>query len=306
MASLEKKCVICSGKVPADRFKHDGKYCSLKCEKSDLGYSESWANKKVKAIAEMSGIDAWLPNPLDPILKIVSPKPITIFSDIHFPLADSKWLEHGLKCASHWKSEVLILNGDVIDANQISRHAGSYKRRKQELEDDMAACEYFLNLVSSAFKEIVWLSGNHCIERLIKVFRGEIGAQRVIKMMGDHDNLKITSRSYIDLNDNVRICHPRQYSRNRGVLAQKLAQRWQMHIATGHQHHAAKTFSLDGKWQACDIPAMCRTDVQDYVRNELNDYPEPMTGFAAVFGNYIEIFTDHTKWEVFGLPKKEK
>lgn len=298
-------CIICGGNIPFGRHKFDGKYCSKKCESDELGFSEGYKRAKERAIAEVKGVDSWLPSPLDPILRAISAKPIPIFSDIHFPLADSAWLEHALKCAKHWESEVLILNGDIIDANQISRHAGSYKRRKQELEDDMAAAEYFLRLICSAFKQVIWLSGNHDIQRLIQVFKGELGAQRVLKMMGDHDNLKVTSRSFVDVNDRVRVCHPRQYSRNRGVLAQKLAQRWQMHIATGHQHHAAMSYSPDGKWQAVDIPAMCRTDIQDYVRNELNDYPEPMTGFGAVFGNFIQVFTDHTRWEIFGLPEKK-
>ena len=302
-------CRVCEyplGKVrDAQGHKDDG-YCSGKCRKQDEGYSESYTRAKERAIQEMEGVTAWKPPPLDPILKVSSTKPITIMSDLHLPLASENWIKHSIECAKALDSEVLILNGDVMDLNQISRHMGSYYRRKQELGDDFDACEYFLKLICPAFRKVYWLSGNHCIERLIKLFRGEVGASRLLQMVGSYDNLKITSRSYLDVNKNVRICHPRQYSRNRSVLAQKLAQRWQMHIVTGHQHHAAKAVSPDGKWQAVDVPAMCQPDIQDYVRNELNDYPEPLQGFGVVSGEYIEVFTKFTNWDLFGLPKPKK
>ncbi|MCA2654532.1 metallophosphoesterase [Microcystis sp. M061S2] len=232
---------------------------------------------------------------------IVSGFPVTVMSDLHCPMHDAELIYKAVKVARHFESKILILNGDVMDLNQISRHAGGYYRRKAEMEDDFAAAESLLKVLSQNFETIYWLSGNHCIERLVKLFRGEVQASRVLKMVGDFPNLKITSRSFLDVNEAVRICHPRQYGRVRGSLAQRLAQRWQKHIATGHQHHAAMSYSPDGKWQAVDIPCMVKVGLQDYVRNELNDFPEPMIGFGMVFGNYIQVFTPDFPFTQFGV-----
>ena len=267
------------------------------------GYSESWAKRLEKIAHQVNGSTAWRPMPLDPVERVVSAKPIPIFSDMHMPIHSKEWLLHGIKCAHAVGAEDIILNGDVLDLNEISRHMGSYYRRRKDMGDDMDAGEAVLKILCENFRKVYWLSGNHCLERLLKLFGGELNAQRLSKLVGSFDNLKVTSRSFLDINDNVRICHPRQYSRIRGALAQRLAMRWQMHVATGHEHHAAMSFSTDGKWQAVSIPCMADTHIQDYVRNELNDFPEPMQGFAMVFGNWIQVFTEHTPWEMFGLPE---
>lgn len=299
-----KECKVCGGKVPRGRHKHGGRHCSQKCEIAENGYGHNTFSKTdYKVAADL--LTAWKPDPLEPIHHVISAKPIPIFSDLHFPLVSAPWVEQGLRCASQWESDILILNGDVMDLNEISRHMGHYYRRRKELSDDFDSTEAFLRLVCPMFKEVVWLSGNHCIQRLIQVFRGELGAQRILSMLGQYENLRVTSRSFIDVNNNIRVCHPRQYSRVRGALAQRLAQRWQKHIVTGHEHHAAKGFSPCGKFQAVAVPCMADTQAQDYVRNELNDFPEPINGFGAIFGEHIEVFTKHTNWKVYGLPDAE-
>lgn len=298
---MKKFCTVCGEAVPRGRHKHNGKFCSQICEKKELGYAKATSyGQDYKVQAEL--LTAWKPDPLEPIYQVHSSKPIPIFSDLHFPLVSKEWVEQGMKCADAWESEYLILNGDVMDLNEISRHMGHYYRRRKELSDDFDSTEAFLKYVCPRFKEVIWLSGNHCIQRLIQVFRGELGAQRILNMLGQYSNLRITSRSFIDVNGSIRVCHPRQYSRVRGALAQRLAARWQMHIVTGHEHHAAKGFSNCGKFQAVAVPCMADTQAQDYVRNELNDFPEPMNGFGAIFGQHIEIFTQHTKWSLYGLP----
>lgn len=294
-------CPTCHNPIPNDRHGNGG-FCSRACRKAAGYYDNGQESALLEALyAGLQGTTAWMPQALEPVQQIVSGFPVTIFSDIHCPMHDAKLLYQGIQVAKHFNSEILLLNGDVLDLNQISRHMGGYYRRKAELDDDFEAAEHLLKILCREFKTVYWLSGNHCIERLIKLFRGEVKASRLLKVVGDFPNLKITSRSFVDINEHVRICHPRQYGRVRGSLAQRLAQRWQKHIGTGHQHHAAMSYSPDGKWQAVDIPCMVQVDLQDYVRNELNDFPEPMKGFAMVFGNYIQVFTPDFPFSHFGV-----
>lgn len=209
---------------------------------------------------------------------------------------------HAIRCGHAKGAKTAIINGDFLDLNQISAHAGSYARRGASLESDFDAGEALLSIICDNFDRVVFLMGNHCM-RLVKHFGGELSVQRVYKMLGSHKNLEITSRSFVDVNNKIRVVHPRQYSRIRGALSQKLCMRWKKSIITGHQHHSAMTLSPDGLYQACDVGTLADVELQDYVRNECTDHVEPVNGFAMIFGDYIQCFDSHTKWDVFGLPE---
>jgi hypothetical protein len=70
----------------------------------------------------------------------------------------------------------------------------------------------------------------------------------------------------------------------------------------GHEHHSAKSVSLDGKWQAVDIPCLANLEQQDYIKNELNTYAEPLNGFSIIFGDKIVVFDRFFPWDAFKIP----
>lgn len=287
-----KRCLTCKSKIRNDR---PNEYCSLACERSNKQKKEDSLRSRIEATA------AWRPIELDPIEHVVSGYPIAVFSDIHAPIHSVKWIEKGIIASKKFGAKTLIVNGDFIDANTISRHLGGYYRRKNELEDDLAAGEALTKLFSDTFEKVYFLSGNHCLQRLTSVFSGEVSAKRLWNLFGVHKNVKLTSRSFLHVNENVLVGHPRQYSSVRGNLTQKMAQLKQKHVITGHHHHSAKTATADGKWQAVEVACMADIEAFEYVKNELNTFAEPMNGFAMIFGEKIEIFDKFTNWELFGL-----
>lgn len=291
-----KFCTVCENKVPHIR-KHS-EFCSKKCEAKAHGYRERWEQILKQ---KLEGSTAWRPLPLEPITEIHSSKPIAIFSDVHAPIHSVKWLELGIKASKKFGAETLIVNGDFIDANTISRHLGGYYRRKNELEDDLAAGEALMNIFADNFKKVYFLSGNHCLQRLMKMFNGEVAAKRLWNLFTIRDNVKLTPRSFVYVNNDVIVGHPRNYSGIRGNFTQKLAQLKQKHVATGHHHHSARTATSDGKWQACEIPCMADLEEMEYVRNEINTFPDPMNGFGMIFGTRIEVFDKFTNWKLYGL-----
>lgn len=298
-----KICIVCGGKVPHGRHKFGGAYCGEMCEKKVHGWSEQHIKQLEKISPEVNASTAFRPMALDPMIDIVTDSPVLIMSDLHCPLHDPIWTTRAIDIGIHFGADTCILNGDVLDLNAISKHVGSYYRRGQELEDDFAAAEVLIKHICKLFKRVYWLSGNHDHQRLIKVFHGEIQVQRLLKMVGEHDNLKITARSYLDVNSAVRVCHPRAYSRIRGSMAQKIAQRWQRSVVCGHLHHSSMTHSPCGKFQAVEVPGLQDTDVQDYIRNELTDNVEPANGCAVVFGTKVQVFDKFTIWKNYGMPE---
>jgi predicted phosphodiesterase len=289
-------CVGCGGAIPFGRHNN---YCSKKCEINQDGYSLSSQYRLSEILTQVAATTAWKPIDLDKELHIVTPR-LLVLSDIHCPIQDEKWLSLAIHVGVQLGCEDVLINGDFIDTPTISRHLGSYYRRKQELEDDINAADAVLGVLSKYFKRIFFDTGNHD-QRLIKQFGGELSFKRIMKMLGDHKKLIMTERSYCKVNDSVLIVHPRQYKSSRGDLAQKLSLRHQVSILTGHQHHSAMTISPDGKFQSCDVGCLADLTLQDYVRNELTTYCEPVNGFAVVFGNKIQCFDRFTPWELWNL-----
>jgi hypothetical protein len=297
---MKEKCIVCNEKIRLGRVPP---YCSMKCEKSVEGYSEGYMRELDRASLKdkVAGTTAWKPLPIEPVSKIVSASPIMVFSDIHAPLHSEEWIYCGLEVARKFEAKTLIVSGDFIDANSISRHIGGYYRRKSELNDDLAAGEALLKIFAAEFEKVYFLSGNHCMERLVKVFRGEVQVQKLWQMFGSHSNVVVSARSYVEVNKEVIIGHPRQYSRIRGNVPQKVAQLWQKHVALGHAHHSAKTITTDGRWQAIDLPCLAQLDEFEYTGFEISDMPKPLNGFAMVTGELITVFDRFTDWSLLGF-----
>jgi predicted phosphodiesterase len=291
-------CPVCDGAILTSRKLP---YCSMVCEKSIIGYSRQKPLDDLKKLmSEVRATTAWKPCDLDKIVHIVADK-IGIISDLHAPMHSEKWLYLAVKTFLHFGVKKIILNGDSINADQISKHAGSYFNRRKNLEDDLDALESVLNLLRKYFDEIYISMGNHDM-RLVHQMGGELSVNRLMKMVySDEIKIKVTSRSYIFVNDHVEVIHPRQYSKIRGKLAQDLSMRWQKSILTGHQHHSTMTISPCGRFQSCDVGTLVDVELQDYVRNERTTHVEPVNGFAIIFNNKIQLFDKFTNFDLFGI-----
>lgn len=298
MGSSKKLCIVCKNQITGRHRTND--VCSLKCE-----------NEQGKVFLEnlqtrIAATTAWRPIELDPITEIVTGHPVLVISDPHAPIHSAYWIELALRFAKKYDARTLILNGDFIDANTISRHLGGYYRRKNELEDDLAAGEALLKLFSEQFEKVYFLSGNHCMQRLLKVFNGEVQSKRLWNLFGTYENVKVTARSFVHVNNNIIVGHPRQYSGVRGNLPQKIAQLKQKHVILGHGHHSAKAITADGRWQAVDVPCAADIEAFEYVRNEINSFAEPINGFCMIFGEKILVVDKFTPLHLYGVDDVSK
>lgn len=294
---------MCAGFVPIDRHKHDGRYCSLKCEKEDLGYSETTLNKKAREnlIAMIHAGTAFAPNNPDPAKHLNTGEPILIIGDVHCPMQSAKWTHLALEAAFKFGCKSIIVNGDLIDATQISRHMGLEFRRRGILEDDMDAAEKFMSLMCGQFEKVFYTLGNHTA-RLIHKFNGELSIQRLMKMIYNDEKVICTQKTWMKVNQNTRVLHPRAYSQIRGKLTADLCQLYQCHILTGHHHHSATSASKDGKWQAIEVGCLADIEKFSYVQDNMGNFPQMMNGFAIMFPDETFInFNKFTNWKVFGL-----
>lgn len=294
------KCRVCHGQIRKDR--HPKIYCSKKCQAEVEGWSES-TQKKIQS--RVSASTSWRPQPPEPTRKIKTAHPTLIISDPHCPIHSEKWFYQALTCGLKFGCKVLIINGDLIDANQCSRHLGKQYRRKGELNDDIESARCFIETCLPQFDEIYITLGNHD-QRLLEAFSGEISAQNLMRMIYSDNKVFITEKFFVELNGVTRVYHPRNYSKTKGKLPQDTAQRYQRHIISGHTHHSATASSADGKWQAVEVGCLMDTEWAFYAQQGMPNMPEMMEGFCIALphseNDLILNFNKFTPWARFGLP----
>jgi hypothetical protein len=217
-------------------------------------------------------------------------------------MQDAVWTEQSLVAAHKFGARTCIVNGDLIDCVAYSKYAHSEFRGKSTLEDDMDAAEKFIGLLCDTFDEVYYTLGNHTA-RLIRQNSGELSIQRLLKMIYNSDKFKVTEKTWMKVNDNIRVLHPRAYSQIRGKLTAELAGYHQCHLITGHHHHTASTISKDGRWQAVEVGCLANIQLMTYVQDQMNAFPEMANGFAIIMPDgKILNFNKFTHWKSFGLP----
>lgn len=85
-----------------------------------------------------------------------------IISDLHFPYQNNKAIELALDYGKSKKVDCILINGDLIDFANISRHEKDFRARSVSEEFD--ATRAFLKSLRLNFpkSKIVWKYGNHC------------------------------------------------------------------------------------------------------------------------------------------------
>jgi len=102
-----------------------------------------------------------------------------ILSDIHIPYQDNEAINCALNFAKEHKVTCILINGDLLDLPQISRHEPDWRSRR--LEEEFDAVRDFLTMLRKEFPKakIVFKEGNHD-ERWEKWLF--VNAEKVFKM----------------------------------------------------------------------------------------------------------------------------
>lgn len=288
---------MCGGKIRNDR--HPKVYCSKKCQVEVEGYSRNYTKIKEDILPSFN----YAPPALDPIVRVKSEFPVAIASDIHAPYHDKKWMEIFFEVCLKLGVRKVIVNGDFINAATVGRHNGLKFKRGEILENDFMAGEILMKVFAKNFDEVIFLSGNHCLDRLEKMCGGELNPQRIWKMFGDFENVKLTPKQYVILNEKTIVGHQRMYGKVRGNVSQKLANRHRMNVVTAHEHHTAYTVSECGLYQAVACPALMDTTLSDYTNDSLTMFPDHMNGFVVEDKGKLSLFDKFTNWKLYGLPE---
>jgi len=210
-----------------------------------------------------------------------------VFSDIHLGIHDKAALIAAIQYAKQDRVENIILNGDILDSAQISRHPKTADTPKFLNEIELA--KQFLEGLRSEFKDqnIYFKIGNHedRLERYLMqnadALAGLIDFRKLLKL--DDLAIRFVESTQFMKVENTYIVHGHEMKVSGGVNpARALILKAAANVVMGHVHRTsfASIKSLDGKfYKAYTMGCLCKLR-QAYMPHSNSNH-----GFAIIQEN---------------------
>jgi len=220
-----------------------------------------------------------------PVLRIQGKT--AVFSDIHLGIHDKAALIAAIQYAKQDRVENIILNGDILDSAQISRHPKHADTPKFLNEIELA--KQFLEGLRSEFKDqnIYFKIGNHedRLERYLMqnadALAGLIDFRKLLKL--DELGIRFVESTQFMRIENTYIVHGHEMKVSGGVNpARALILKAAANVVMGHVHRTsfASIKSLDGKfYKAYTTGCLCKLR-QAYMPHSNSNH-----GFAIIQEN---------------------
>lgn len=202
----------------------------------------------------------------------------------------------------------LAIIGDFLNLTVLSRYPNYYPPEllNIELEAAAAALDYLLD----TFDEIDYLMGNH-EARFYKALNGFLlGKQfgRLITKGIERGRLRVSKATQgvvVAGGRGWRVTHQRNYSRNKGIVANRLAQKHQTDAMTFHEHHAAVLRDEFNRYTLINCPSMVDYEKLAYVMQFDSTSPVMCNGFGFIdedgTGHILTPYASMTSWKAWGL-----
>jgi len=187
-----------------------------------------------------------------------------IIFDTQIPYQDASFLNNLLELASAWGIKQGISGGDLLNMAAFSMFKERPEDKIWRKERDVAI--EVLRALHSHIPKWLLVMGNH-EAFLIKTLAEQIGHDDILALLGKPEGFVATDYYYclVKLGDSVwRITHPRNISVIHGRIPQRLADKYEQNIASGHGHLAGFSPSFSSKWLCCDVGITCDPLRLDY------------------------------------------
>lgn len=227
-----------------------------------------------------------------------------ICSDTHVPFWNEKLFGYMFKIAKKFlpnKKRQLILDGDFINLDSFSRWITGFRGR-ENTEREMNIATYVLDKCLEVFDKIYWIQGNH-EDRLMAQLGGQISAKRFLRMFTtakQEKHIVFSDYPFCTLNKTYKIVHPKNYGDRGGQVPADLADKYDCHIISGHNHQFGMQLSKNGKWIGADHGMSGDPEKIEYHQKNITRNRTWQIGFSMVKNNYLYLFnlyqTDWNFW----------
>lgn len=229
-----------------------------------------------------------------------------IAGDFHLPSCKLGYVQRMCQLAErHMKGKrTLLIAGDIHNGDKDSRHAPLVPpiSRAQELNLTKALLDYLLGY----FDEIYMEPGNHMRKRFMELLDGDLNFSQYTQLITSHPSrVHLSPYDIIYLKsggDDWVITHQYQYSKNKLIKANQLAQKYQASVITFHQHHTAIGRDEFDRYTIVDCGGFHDQDMMAYTSLVPSTFPRMNNAFvymrrgtAHLMSHYRGI-TDWSLW----------
>ncbi len=225
-----------------------------------------------------------------------------VTGDYQLPTTDWKLAELVLDVAKATGVKTLLIVGDWVNCDVLS----SYDQiiPPIPLSVEIQASVRLARRYASWFDTMILALGNH-EHRMVRLMKGDIGNSALGRLLGATDGkLRITPYSHIEIHSGGQVwraTHQAAYSKIKGRVGDTLAQKFQCHVITHHQHHVAKMMDSFGRYVVIDNGGIFDADKMAYVRLRDTTLPEPTKGFTVILNGTGHLITPYTAFTDLGL-----
>lgn len=232
-----------------------------------------------------------------------------IVGDVQLPTTDYDFAALPLAIAREYMRRGhrnLVLAGDLLNADAFSLY--DMDTETPAFEQEIEAAQVFFAEYLSVFDKIFYFMGNH-ERRIGKRTKAALKPQHILAMMTHDKRVQVSAWGHCVIASKggtpYRVTHARNYSVNQLVVADQLAQKYQMHIIQHHEHHCAMGWDRYGRYVVINNGGLFRPDVMAYAVMDDSKSPAMKRGFTLLRGGTPYLFSDEpfTDWSAW-LPER--
>lgn len=295
------------------------KSCGRKCRGAKCRPCDSY-DRRVESLSTLRGAGEVAP-PLPPPTRVFGEA--IICSDPHIPCHSSETIALWMEAGELLNIKTLIIGGDIIHADVVSRFDAHYTI--PTLHEEFKAAHEVFETLKTVFSKIYVRFGNHDhrIPRFLLKLRASNAGKAALQMLcetleiGQDSNpndiatalyhhylgdsgVDIAPEVDIILNDEFLIQHPATCSRVSPDAERKMAAKHRMSVCQGHNHLFGASFDVSGQDVVFNMGHGSDTGKFSYVRESPTTFPTTVNGFGAVIKqgeDYALIpLANHPKW----------
>jgi hypothetical protein len=224
-----------------------------------------------------------------------------VVGDIQLPTTDYDFATlPALIAKKHLKKpRKLILAGDVYNMDAWSKYKSIAPL--PAWVDEKEAARNLLTIYSQVFQEIWMIAGNH-ERRLLEHLDGQWELEDVLTASLPSGHVRATVRDRCTVNTSqgkYTILHGDNYSKKALSNADEWAQKWQSHVVSHHEHHAAIGMDRFNRYFCINNGGLFDPEKMSYVQLKSNTMANMSQGFTLVKNGYPHLLAKWTDWKAW-------
>lgn len=221
-----------------------------------------------------------------------------VIGDVQLPTTDYDFAMLPAIIAKKYlkKPRRLIIAGDFYNADSWSKYPNVIPTPKWDQEKESA--RNLLTIYAQTFDEMWMLSGNH-ERRKLEHDKGEDDLQDTLtaSLPGGHVKATALDRcTVLTTNGKYTIVHGDNYSKKALNNADEYAQKYQTHIISHHEHHAAIGMDRFDRYYIINNGGLFDVEKMGYVKLKTNTCANMSQGFSMIRNGFPYLFADFTDW----------